>query len=384
MSPLDDGTAESLVREHMEAIGEAVSNKVLCVIARRLGVVPQNAGMADVYRWLAQDLGRIDELFMEGADAIGRQGGRELEALADEVDRWAAPYYEARGVRQAVHDDNVYMQHILRQSFEVLDHDVANMCRTSAALIVAPDGRYLPLRQAYADWATRAVIDMMGGKPRDAVVAKAVEALSGSGLRVRYASGATRDLYSAVSMNVSDGFAATMDSLRDRAAVEFGADGVAVSAHAMCAPDHQRVQGRRFTFAEFDELQATMKRPIGRYNCRHHVTKIVMGVGGGAYDADDRRQLIEASNREVRFRDGGRERSMTAYEFTQRQRQMETRCRKLRGAAQVADAGGQRELAERLRGRASDVADAYRRQSREAGVGTREERLQVYDWSVIS
>ena len=36
---------------------------------------------------------------------------------------------------------------------------------------------------------------------------------------------------------------------------KFGADGVELSAHAICAPDHLAVQGRQFSNEEFDKMQ---------------------------------------------------------------------------------------------------------------------------------
>ena len=382
VADLDNGAAEAAIQAKIEAIGESMSAQVLCTIAKRLGEIPKGATFVDVYRWLSEDMGRLDELFLRGGRLISESTDDELHQLAETVDKWGAPYYAAKKVKQAACEDNIYLAQILRTAAESMDADISKMVRTRAAMIDTGNG-LMPIRQAYLDACTRAVLGTVGGKSTEDVIVDAVEALSKSGVKIVYKSGVRRDLYSAVGLNVRDGYGQAMQDLRDRQAVEFGADGVAISAHAMCAPDHQRIQGRRFKMADFERMQQTMKRPIGKYNCRHHVTKVIMGIGKGAYDAEDRKQLIEASNRKVKFDDGGEKKEMTAYEYTQHQREVETRVRKLRVGAQVATAGGQTELAETYRNKAKALADTYKAQNRQTGIEGMPERMEVYDWNQV-
>lgn len=64
---------------------------------------------------------------------------------------------------------------------------------------------------------------------------------------------------------------------------ECGANAVEISAHAICAPDHLPYQGRRFSFAEFEYIQASLKRPIGADDCMHSLHPIIMGISRPAY-----------------------------------------------------------------------------------------------------
>ena len=113
---------------------------------------------------------------------------------------------------------------------------------------------------------------------------QAIRDLGYNGLRIEYESGYHRRLDSAIRQNIVDGVnqIAQLASLRLGEIYGDDFDAIELSAHAMCAPDHEPVQGRVFLLAEFDHLQSyeaftdingkhykPIKRPIGQWNCRH-------------------------------------------------------------------------------------------------------------------
>ena len=75
--------------------------------------------------------------------------------------------------------------------------------------------------------------------------------------KVRYASGLTRRLDTAARQNVLDGFRALMQRTRDETGKAFGADGVEISAHMLCAEDHLPYQGRQFSLEDVYKRQRT-------------------------------------------------------------------------------------------------------------------------------
>lgn len=379
---LDNGKAEEQLETLLESVAESMSVEALKVLAVRLGKLPPNASFQDVYIWVSQDMAEVERILSGGADLLSDETERALHDGAEACDAWAQPYYDYRGKEQTAALEDMTASTILRHAGQSSRKTAEKLCRTRVCGLVGPDG-FKPMQDAYTDMLTNAIIQQQAGRSTEDVLPDLVEQLSESGLKVKYRSGATRDLYSAVSMNLSDGFAKAMDETREAKAVDFGADGYAISAHSMCAPDHIDYQGKRFTFAEFDAIQAKLKRPIGMYNCKHHTTKVIVGIGRGAYTDEQRKQLKELSEKPVTVGTPGREKTMTAYEFTQRQRQLETRCRKLRGAAQIADAAGEQDLAEKYRAKAQAVRTQYEAESKQAKIRTRPERLEIYDWKTL-
>lgn len=376
---LDNGVAEQAVADALAARGEAVSIQALTVVAKRLRMVGQGWTPAQVYAWLARDMGMLRQLLERGAGMLEKAGADAMEELGSAVDDWAAPFYAAKKVRQASSADSPYLSRLLESGVEKMGKDVRSMCRTSACRIF--DGsKWVPLTDWYGKVLTTAALNAAAGRDTAKQVRKAVYALSGSGLRVQYKSGATRELYSAVSQSVRDQYSQTMQDMRNQQAKEFGADGVAISAHSYCAPDHLPYQGRRFKDAEFEKIQSSLKRPIGGYGCRHHYVRVIVGIGRGAYTDEQREKMREASEKTVTYVENGVEKQTTGYGFTQHQRAVETSIRKLKGAGMVADSAGDAELAKDFRRRAKAAEEAYKAQCKAAGFEPRMERTKVYDW----
>lgn len=366
-------------RNGVEEGGLAVELAVLSVIAARLREVDGGTTYAIARAWQAEDMGAIAGLLSAGAQMLAGRSDRAMDGMGESSDEWAKPFFEARGIAQTSVFEDESMGAALKSGKAANARKVASMCRTSVLSLVAPDGTVRRVDEAYKailDSAIRSV--MQGDAAYTKAIERAVRRLSGGGLRVMYPSGSTRELYAAVSMNVMDGFRLTMQDIRDQQAQRFGADGVEVSAHGMCAEDHLPYQGRRYTRAEFESIQKKLRRPIGRgMNCRHMVTGVVLGVSPGAHTGEQRRAMARESRRRTGVKTAGGH-DMTAYEFSQWQRRRETEIRKLKAQARLHERAGLDP------GELEREADAKRREyvelSRKAGVETRLERTRVYEW----
>ena len=75
----------------------------------------------------------------------------------------------------------------------------------------------------------------------NSAIRRTMKTAAQDGLRVKYPnSGLTRRLDSAVRQNVLDGVRAVNNDVLRQLGNEYGADGVEISAHALCATDHLR------------------------------------------------------------------------------------------------------------------------------------------------
>lgn len=199
--------------------------------------------------------------------------------------------------------------------------------------------------------------------------------------KVRYASGLTRRLDTAARQNVLDGFRALMQRTRDETGKAFGADGVEISAHMLCAEDHLPYQGRQFSLEEFERLNQTLRRPIakGIWNCSHVAEPIVLGISEPAYTEEELAEYRKSSVEQVTI-DG---KTRSRYQWTQEQRRIETAIRREKDVAIAAKAAGDDVLRRQCQQRINDLRKRYDRISREAGLEVRTDKMAVSGFRAV-
>lgn len=225
----------------------------------------------------------------------------------------------------------------------------------------------------------RHVIDAAAGAVTSGVddyasaIRGAVKTLAANGLKVVYESGYTRRLDSAVRQNVLDAARAVSQAATNEVGRQLGADGVQISAHILCAPDHLPYQGRMYSNEEFESIQNSLDRPFGMWNCRHIWYPAILGVTKQTYSEDTLKRYADLSNGRIRIGD----RELTRYEWTQEQRKIETKLRDLRAEEAVWLAAGQTEELNRVRAEIRKLTDVYNLITREASLPARMERTEA-------
>lgn len=193
------------------------------------------------------------------------------------------------------------------------------------------------------------------------------------GLKITYASGLTRRLDSAIRMNVLEGVRQVNNGIREKTGEEFGADGVEVSAHALCARDHIDIQGKQFSKKEFELRNEELRRHISTCNCKHYTFPIILGVSKPTYTKEELRQYKENSEKPVNI--NGKE--MTKYQATQVQRNMETSIRKEKDKYIFADTMGDIEMANKIKNNINQLQSQYNSISQQAGLSPKMDRTYV-------
>lgn len=193
------------------------------------------------------------------------------------------------------------------------------------------------------------------------------------GLKVTYASGLTRRLDSAIRMNVLEGVRQVNNGIREKAGEEFGADGVEVSAHALCARDHIDIQGKQFSKKEFELRNEELRRHISTCNCKHYTFPIILGISKPTYTDKELKQYKANSEKPVNI--NGKE--MTKYQATQAQRNMETAIRKEKDKYIFADTMGDTEMAEKIKANINQLQSQYNSISQQAGLSPKMDRTYV-------
>lgn len=193
------------------------------------------------------------------------------------------------------------------------------------------------------------------------------------GLKVTYASGLTRRLDSAVRMNVLEGVRQVNNGIREKAGEEFEADGVEVSAHALCARDHIDIQGKQFSKKEFELRNEELRRHISTCNCKHYTFPIILGISKPTYTKEELKQYKANSEKPVNI--NGKE--MTKYQATQAQRNIETSIRKEKDKYIFADTMGDTEMAEKIKNNINQLQSQYNSISQQAGLSPKMDRTYV-------
>ena len=208
----------------------------------------------------------------------------------------------------------------------------------------------------------------------NSAIRRAMKTAAQDGLRVKYPnSGMTRRLDSAVRQNVLDGVRAINNDVLRQLGNEYGADGIEISAHALCATDHLPYQGLQFSNRDFEELQNSLGRPFGAWNCKHTMFPIILGVSAPAHDADELRMYRENSAAEIEI-DG---RTMSRYEWSQEQRRIETAVRAQKDIAIAAKASGDDVARREAQSKINALQDHYEKVSRAAGLDMQRDRMRV-------
>ncbi|MDO4388497.1 MAG: hypothetical protein Q4C31_05520 [Eubacteriales bacterium] len=193
------------------------------------------------------------------------------------------------------------------------------------------------------------------------------------GLSVQYPSGLTRRLDSNLRQNVLDGVRSLNNDILDQLGNEYGADGVELSAHALCAEDHLPYQGRQFSRKAFEQLQASLPRPIGMWNCKHTIFPVVLGVSEPAHSPEELAAYARNSREAIEI-DG---RVKTRYEWTQEQRRTEAAIRRQKDVANLAKASGDDVLRREAQSHINTLQEHYARISAGAGLTQQPERAAV-------
>ncbi|MEG0935557.1 MAG: phage minor capsid protein [Clostridia bacterium] len=355
----------------LEALLAPFEARMRAVNARYLEKIGQH--LRDIGRMRASDISRLTEMKRMGADVdqLKRAIAKEMNAseqaveaaflkVAEDDYQFAEKYY-AEGRQMPIRQNKALMRAVRAQA-RITAREMANLSRTTVVSGAYQHAIDMAIAQVHAG-----VVDYHGAI-RQSLVQAAQE-----GARVRYESGLTRRLDSAVRQNVLGGVRQINLDVARQTGKAFHADGVEISAHALCAEDHLPYQGRQFSKKEFALLQATIKRPIGLWDCRHMAFPILLGLSPPTYSQDQLDNMAKNS-REMIAIDGE---VKTRYEWTQAQRRLETAVRYQKDIAVIARASGDDHLRRLAQANIDKMDKRYRRISGAAGIPTQRERMGV-------
>ena len=376
--------------ELFDQIPNAYTDRLAIINSKYLQRMADRIG--EIGRLSTADIHRLDQLRRYGSDydemvselsMLTNKTAKDISGIVEAAAKNSYSDLEKVAVMQGKplipYAENVALQRSVQAIAEQTVGTFRNLSRTSVIGYSIQDATGHVIFKG-ADVAYRDAVDMaiqelsIGVTDFPAAMRQTLNSLADSGLRtVDYASGSHRRLDSAVRMNILDGVRDVYQGVQDKVGIEIGTDGVEISAHGGCAPDHLPYQGRQYSQKEFNHIQDSLERPFGKWNCRHIWHAIILGVSHPAHSDKQLEALRENSERTFEY-DG---KKYTGYEATQVQRKLETSIRQYRDRLSIYDSLGDEEAADAVRLKINQLRLKYGSFSKTAGLPLKSERYNL-------
>lgn len=363
------------LRDAAGRIADPINDFLLSDIARRISKAGQLTSTASYQVWRAQQLGMSQREIKQELKMLLRKSNAEIERLLTQSAEVGYRFDLSNLPTSAAvpFESNPVVQQMVSAAVKLAQDDFTNLTQTLG--LTDPYGKALPLQEAYrkmTDYAFQRVFT--GASDYNTAIRQATKNLADLGVRViDYESGIHTSLEAAVRRNIMGGLGLLQEQITQYNHDTLGADGWEISAHANSAPDHEPIQGKQYSDAEYIALNNSLLRRIGTLNCGHVAFPIIMGVSEPQYTEEQLRKLSEDNAAGVTV-DG---KHYTGYEATQMQRKLERAIRKQKRRVLVDEASGDAERLQTDQIRYVRLREEYSRFSKAAGLRTQQERVRV-------
>lgn len=334
----------------------------------------------------------LEEIKKAIADASGI-GMNKLESLLEDVVALNQAYYtEMIDLAQVTEPERLVDYEDIYSIYEQTKGEYRNITQSMGFLV--QDGRHktmLPPAKVY-QWALdSAELQVMSGAiSYNQAISNAIRQLVDSGLKaVSYESGHVDSVDVATRRAVMTGVVQIGAKYREQSIDYLGTDLVEVTAHSGARDtgsgpaNHKSWQGRVYRWSEkpraskgdYDDFVKTTGYGTGEglcgWNCRHSFWPYIEGVSERAYTESDLSRIDEGLSCDFEGK------HYSAYEATQKQRQIERTIRKQRRRKAAYEAFGQKEDAQVANARLRRLNKKYREFSKAAGLPEQRERMRV-------
>lgn len=367
--------------DEIEALRDAASDLLRPVIeyllrdiAERIAKAGQLTATAQYETWKLQQLGvsqRDLRTYLKKALKVSNAKLRQLLTQSAE----AGYNYDLSTlptVRAIPFDENEAVQQIVRAAIAQTQGTLENLTQTLG--MVDPYGHVNPLRDTYRkcmDYAFEQVSS--GAVDYNTAIREATRNLAAKGVEfIDYESGVTTSLEAAVRRNIMGALGLMQEQISQHNHDQYGATGWEIDAHSNSAPDHEPIQGKQYTDAEYEVLNNSLVRRIGTLNCGHSAHPIVYGASVPQYTPEELEEMRQKNEKGITFRG----KHYTGYEATQRQRRLERAIRAQKRKILIDKATGDSEKLETDQIKLQLLRQDYKAFSKAAGLRTQHERLE--------
>ena len=316
------------LRDAANELTRPIVEYLLRDIAQRIAKAGQLTATAQYETWKLQQLGVSQRDLRNYLKKALKVTNAQLKRLMTQSAE-AGYNYDLRSlptVRAIPFAENEAVQQIVRAAVEQTQGALKNLTATMG--MVDPYGNAQPLQQAYQRCMDYAFMQTSSGAvDYNTAIREAVKNLAAKGVEViDYESGVHTSLEAAVRRNIMGGLGLMQEKISQYNHDQYGASGWEIDAHNNSAPDHEPIQGRQYTDAEYEALNNSLVRRIGTLNCGHAAHPIVYGASIPQYTPEELEAMRQKNEDGITFRG----KHYTGYQATQHQRALERAIRKQR------------------------------------------------------
>ena len=387
-----DNNKLKLAEERFYSRFEALNSEILQEFGKTISKF-ESLTPTEAHR-LAQQIknGREIDKIMEDLEKASQLSRKDLEELleiaAEENIEFANVYYEAKGMDKVSYKDSKQFQDIVKSVEKTTQGVFTNLSSTTAIKLLKDNGEgYLKgIREAYEDVIDRCVLAVSTGQNNyQKAMYDTIKQLSSSGVKKIFYDNEGKRAYarrldSSVRQNILEGVRQVNIGVQEQVGKEFGADGVEVSHHVNCAPDHIHIDGKQFSKKQFEKINNNLTRPVASMNCRHFVFSIVLGVSSPLYTKKQLEQ--DRKKNEKGFEYEGKK--YTLYEGEQLQRKIELAVRQQKDLQIIAKASNDKDTISKSQSNITQLTQKYKELSKISGLPTKMDRMRVVGYQRVN
>lgn len=344
-------------------------------LAERVSTAGQFTATAQYETWKLQQLGLSQKEIKKRLEKLLKASSAQIEQLMTQSAEvgYSFDLKMLPAAKAIPFKDNAAVQQIVAAAVALAQDDLTNITQTLG--MIDPYGKVQPLQAAYRQCMDYAFMQVStGATDYNTAIREATKNLADKGVYViDYESGLHTSLEAAVRRNIMGGLGLMQGEISKRNHDDMGADGWEIDAHSNSAPDHEPIQGKQYTDAEYEALNNSLVRRIGTLNCGHSAYPIIMGISSPQYTPEQLEAMREANEKGITYNG----KHYTGYEATQHQRALERAIRKQKRRILIDETTGDAEKLETDQIKLQTLRQEYKRFSKAAGLRTQTERAEV-------
>lgn len=343
------------------------------------------------YEDIIQEIAKYTNLNVKDVDDI-------FKSYAKKDQQFYKQFYRYRNIPFVEYEQNEALKRQTEALANIVKNEMYNFTRSNVLGYTIRDLRgrpqFIGLRETYNRVLDEAFVNVGTGKESfDSAMTRIMKDIGGSGLKtIEYESGRSMRLDSAVRMHLKGRLRELHNENQKLFGAEFDYDGYEISVHSNPAEDHQLVQGRQFSIAEYDRLNSGLEavdykgntytldhdgkngyRPISEMNCYHYIFAIVLGVSEPEYSDKQLKEIIDKNEEGFEFEG----KHYSNYHGTQLMRNIEREIRSQKDIQIFAKASGNEELLYKSQDKIRMLTNKYKELSDVSGLPTKAQRLRV-------
>lgn len=370
--------------QHIVNIYLDLENKIIADISRR---IKQNIELTETAEYQAKvlvemgyDLADIEEKISKTTNISQNKIRKLFESSAELSYNHERKLYKKAGKDLKPLDKNIKMIDFIEATIKQTQGTMRNLSNTMGFV---SNRQFMRIPNFYRNTIDTAILQVSTGAfDYTTVLRQAVNKLGDSGLRtIDYNSGRKYHIESAVRMNVLTGLSQITGFMSEANADEMGQDLMEITAHIGARPDHKIWQGEIVSrsgtkrgFLTLDDIGYGDVDGFKGANCRHDWFPFFEGISTPTYTEKELENIDPPD-----FEYEGK--IYTAYDATQKQRQIERNIRETKRKLIAYDSAGLKDDFNAYSVKWRRQKELYRDFSNKAGLREKKERQHTYGYN---